>query len=86
MTLIESLWYGDIVMNERKIENHDEYNRLTQLIMKQEGVLKESLSKDQNELYEKLRGNLDERLDLSTCDAFTVDFKLGVRIMNEATT
>ena len=85
MTLIESLWYGDIVMNERKIENHDEYNRLTQLIMKQEGVLKESLSKDQNELYEKLRGNLDERLDLSTCDAFTVGFKLGVRMMNEAT-
>ncbi len=36
MTLIESLWYGDIAMNERGIENHDEYNKLTQLIMKQE--------------------------------------------------
>lgn len=85
MTLIESLWYGDIAMNEREIENHDEYNKLTQLIMRQEGTLKESLSKEQNELYEKLRGNLNERLDLSTCDAFTVGFKLVVRMMTEAT-
>lgn len=85
MTLIESLWYGDIAMNERGIENHDEYNKLIQLIKKQEGALKESLSKEQNELYEKLRFNQNERLDLSTCDAFTVGFKLGVRMMNEAT-
>lgn len=85
MTLIESLWYGDIAMNECGIENHDEYNKLTQLIMKQEGALKESLSKEQSELYEKLRSNLNERLDMSTCDAFTVGFKLGVRMMTEAT-
>lgn len=85
MTLIESLWYGDIAMNERGIENHEEYNNLTQLIMKQEGELKKSLSKEQTELYEKLRANLNERMDLSSFDAFTVGFKLGVRIMNEAT-
>ena len=53
--------------------------------MKQEGELKKSLSKEQIELYDKLRSNLNERMDLSTCDAFTVGFKLGVRIMNEAT-
>ena len=46
---------------------------------------RESLSKEQTELYEKLRANLNERMDLSTCDAFTVGFKIGVRIMNEAT-
>lgn len=85
MTLIENLWYGDIAMNECGIENHDEYNKLTQLIMKQEGDLKKSLSKEQNELYDKLRANLNGRLDLSTCDAFTVGFKLGVRMMIETT-
>ena len=74
MTLIENLWYGDIAMNECGIENHDEYNKLTQLIMKQEGDLKNSLSKEQNEPYDKLRANLNGRLDLSTCDAFTVGF------------
>ena len=85
MTLIENLWYGDIAMNECGIENHDEYNKLTQLIMKQEGDLKKSLSKEQNEQYDKLRANLNGRLDLSTCDAFTVGFKLGVRMMIETT-
>ena len=85
MTLIENLWYGDIAMNECGIENHDEYNKLTQLIMNQEGDLKKSLSKEQNELYDKLRANLNGRLDLSTCDAFTVGFKLGVRMMIETT-
>lgn len=85
MILIENLWYGDIAMNECGIENHDEYNKLTQLIMKQEGDLKKSLSKEQNELYDKLRANLNGRLDLSTCDAFTVGFKLGVRMMIETT-
>ena len=28
MTIIESLWYGDIAMNERKIENDEEYNKI----------------------------------------------------------
>lgn len=55
MTLIESLWYGDIAMNEREIENHDEYNKLTQLILKHEWAIKELLSKEQSELYGKLR-------------------------------
>ena len=70
MTIIESLWYGDIAMNEREIENDEEYNKITQLIIRQEGELKKSLSKEQNELYDKLRSNLNERLDLSACDAF----------------
>lgn len=85
MTIIESLWYGDIAMNERKIENDEEYNKITQLIIRQEGELKKSLSKEQNELYDKLRSNLNERLDLSACDAFATGFKLGVRMMCEAT-
>ena len=85
MTLIESLWYGNIAMNERGVENHEEYNNLSQLIMKQEGELKKTLSKEQIELYDKLRSNLNERLDLSACDAFATGFKLGVRMMCEAT-
>lgn len=40
MTIIESLWYGDIAMNERKIKNNEEYNKITQLILRQEGELK----------------------------------------------
>lgn len=85
MTLIESLWYGEIAMNERKIENDEEYNKITQLILRQERELKKTLSKEQNELYDKLRANLNERLDLSACDAFTTGFKLGVKMMSEAT-
>ena len=72
-------------MNERGVENHEEYNNLSQLIMKQEGELKKTLSKEQIELYDKLRSNLNERLDLSACDAFATGFKLGVRMMCEAT-
>lgn len=45
MTIIESLWYGDIAMNERKIENNEEYNKITQLILRQEGELKKLFPK-----------------------------------------
>ena len=45
MTIIESLWYGDIATNERKIENDDEYNKIKQFIIKQEGELKKLFPK-----------------------------------------
>ena len=83
MTLIENLWYGTIAMSDREIQKDSEHDKLTQLIVRHEEQLKETLTDKQAEIFEKLKANQSERNTLSECEAFTKGFKLGVQLMHE---
>ncbi|MCQ4022839.1 DUF6809 family protein [Ruminococcus sp. zg-924] len=83
MTLIESLWYGTVAMSDRVVHKDSEYDKLTQCIIQHEDQLKETLTDKQTEIFEKLKANQNERNTLGECEAFTIGFKLGVKLMYE---
>lgn len=83
MTLIENLWYGTVAMSDSVVHKDSEYDKLTQLIVRHEEQLKETLTDKQAEIFEKLKANQNERNTLNECEAFTSGFKLGVQLMHE---
>ena len=70
-------------MSDSVVRKDSECDKLTQLIVRHEEQLKETLTDKQTEIFEKLKANQNERNTLSECEAFTIGFKLGVELMHE---
>ena len=82
MGILEDLWYGSVNPHEKKIQNPRVKNAAA-LVAKNESALKDMLSDQQKEQYEKLRDCQNELTDLLKCSAFAEGFCLAVKIMAE---
>ena len=83
-SIIEELYYGNITPAERSFRRTGEYAHILQLVARNEEKLKETLTEVQKETFEKFKDNTSELNDMTEVTAFTLGFKLGLRLTAEA--
>ena len=85
MKILEALWYEKISFLQRKLPETDEVMRLKKEISEDSAKLNSMLSPEAKEQFEKLMDHQGELSSLIECDTFTYGFRLGAKIMLEAT-
>ena len=85
MKTLKQLWYDEIPFFQRKPLETAETLRLRKQILEDREKLTKMLTPEAMALYEKLMDNEGELSSLIECDTFTYGFRLGARIMLEAT-
>ena len=81
MNTIQDLYYGRISPYEMSISTAPEYQKLKALADQHEDLLRETLSDEQKELFEKLTECITDISSISERDMFIAGFKLGVNLM-----
>ena len=83
-SIIEELYYGNITPSERSFRRTGEYAHILQLITRNEEKLTEALTEAQKETFEKFKDSTSEISSMTEVTAFTLGFKLGLRLTAEA--
>ena len=81
---IEELYYGNITLSERNFRRTGEYAHILQLATRNEEKLSETLTEAQKETFGKFKDNTSELSSMTEVTAFTLGFKLGLRLTAEA--
>ena len=81
---IEELYYGNITPSERSYRRTGEYAHILQLDTRNEEKLTETLTEAQKETFEKFKDGTSEISSMTEVTAFTLGFKLGLRLTAEA--
>ena len=82
-SIIEELFYGNITLSERSFRRTGEYAHILQLVARNEEKLTEMLTEAQKETFEKFKDNTSELSTMTEVTAFTLGFKLGLRLTAE---
>lgn len=85
MKILEALWHDKIPFFQRKPLETNETLRLKKQILEDIEKLTQMLSPEATELFEKLMDHQGELSSLTECDIFIYGFRLGAKIMLEAT-
>ena len=83
-SIIEDLYYGNIPLSERGFCRTGEYAHVLQLAARNEEELTKTLTEAQKEIYGKFKDNTSELTSMTEVTAFTLGFKLGLRLTAEA--
>ena len=83
-SIIEDLYYGNIPLSERGFRRTGEYAHILQLATRNEEKLVETLTEAQKETFGKFKDNTLELNTATEVTAFTIGFKLGLRLTAEA--
>ena len=84
MTLLENLWYGNIDPHEAILTGSKRYKYLLSLMARNRDALNETLTEEQSETLEKNDEAVNEMHSLAEVEALSYGFRLGVRLMIEA--
>ena len=85
MKILEALWHDKIPFYQRRPPETPEALRLKKQISAETDELTKMLSSEAVELFEKLMDHQGELSSLTECDTFTYGFRLGAKIILEAT-
>ena len=85
-SIIEDLYYGNISLSERGFRRTGEYAHVLQLAARNEEKLTETLTEAQKETFGEFKENTSELTSMTEVTAFTIVFKLGLRLTAEAYT
>ena len=80
------VYYGNIPLSERDFKRNSEYVHILQLAARNEEKLTETLTEAQKEAFGKFKDNTSELTSMTEVTAFTIGFKLGLRLIVEAYT
>lgn len=83
-SIIEELYYDNITPSDRDIVRGGEYSHILQLLTRNEDELMKTLTQAQQETFEKFKDCASELGDANELTAFTIGFKLGMRLALEA--
>jgi len=84
MTLLEDLWYGNLIPHEAILTENRRYKHLLSLMGRNRDELSETLTEKQLEMLEKYDEAMNEMHSLAEVEAFSFGFRLGIRLMIEA--
>ena len=84
MNTIEELYYGNITLSERSFRRTGEYAHILQLATQNEEKLSGTLTEAQKEAFGKFKDSASELSSMTEVTAFTLGFKLGLRLTAEA--
>ena len=83
MKILEELWYGNVLPNDRDVRRGSRPHKLGTLIIRHEEDLLPLLSGQAKEVFNKLKDCQSELNSLNECEAFCIGFRLGARITYE---
>lgn len=83
MTTFEDLYYGDIVPHEHSFKRGSAYSEVLSYVIRHQDSLIPTLTVQQKETFEKLKGCEAELHGMNEREAFISGFKLAARIMTE---
>ena len=83
-SIIEELYYGNISPTDWDVVKGGEYAHLLNLVTRNEDDLMQTLTQAQQETFEKFKDCASELNDANEMTAFTIGFKLGLRLAVEA--
>ena len=83
-SIIEELYYGNISPTDRDIIRGGAYSHILNLVTRNEDELVQTLTQAQKETFEKFKDGTSELSSMTEVTAFTIDFKLGLRLTAEA--
>lgn len=83
-SIIEELYYGNITPAERSFLRTGEYAHILQLVAQNEEKQAETLTEVQKETFEKFKDGTSELSGVTEVTAFTLGFKLVLRLTAEA--
>lgn len=83
-SIIEELYYGNINPTDRDSIKGGEYAHLLNLVTQNEDALMQTLTQAQQETFEKFKDCASELNNANEMTAFTIGFKLGLRLAVEA--
>lgn len=83
-SIIEELYHGNITPSDRSFCRTGEYAHILQLVSRNEEKLTETLTEAQKETFEKFKDGTSELNGMTEVTAFTIGFKLGLRLTAEA--
>lgn len=81
--IIEELYYGNITPCDRDIIKGGTYSHLLHLVIRNEDDLMQTLTQAQKETFEKFKDSTSELSSMTEVTAFTIGFKLGLRLTAE---
>ena len=82
-SILQELYYGNITPSERSFCRTEEYAHILQLVTRNEEKLTETLTEAQKEIFEKFKDSTLEISSITEVTAFTLGFKLGLRLTAE---
>lgn len=82
--IIEEFYYGNITPSDRDIVKGGNYSHLLHLMTRNEDDLAQTLTQAQQERFAKFKDCVSEINDANEVTAFTIGFKLGIRLALEA--
>ena len=83
-SIIEELYYVNIVPTDRDVLKGGEYAHLLHLLSRNSTELEETLTDAQKEVFEKYNDCYAEISDANEVAAFTLGFKIGLRLAAES--
>ena len=83
-SIIEELYYGNTVPTERDVVKGGEYAHLLHLFSRNSTELEDTLTEAQKEAFEKYNDCYAEISDANEVAAFTLGFKIGLRLAVES--
>ena len=83
VNILEELWYGNVLPNDRDVRRGSRLHKLGALIIRHEEDLLPLPSEQAKEVFKKLRECQSELNGLNECEAFCTGFRLGARITYE---
>ena len=83
-SIIEELYYGNISPADWDVVKGGEYAHLLNLVTRNEDALTQTLTQAQQETFEKFKDCASELNNANEITAFTIGFKLGLRLAVEA--
>lgn len=83
-SIIEELYYGNISPTDRDVVKDGEYAHLLNLVTRNEDALTQTLTQAQQDIFEKFKDCASELNNANETTAFTIGFKLGLRLAVEA--
>lgn len=83
-SIIEDLYYGNISPSDWAIIKGGTYSHILNLLTRNEDALVQTLTKAQQEIFEKFKDCASELGDNNEKTSFVLGFKLGMRLALEA--
>lgn len=84
ISLLAAQGYGNITPCDRDIVKGGTYSHLLHLVTRNEDDLMQTLTQEQQEIFEKFKDCASELNDANELTAFTIGFKIGMRLALEA--
>ena len=83
-SIIEELYYGNIAPSDRDVVKGGEYAHLLHLLSRNSTELEDTMMEAQKEVFERYNDCYAEISDANEVTAFTIGFKIGLRLAVEA--